>query len=174
MTADVLMFLTIRAAHVAVAAVWIGSTVFNLFLLAPALDDSGAAGGQVMAHVNRRGLHIYMMTLGISTVLTGVYLLWRFTGGFDTGVIATHAGIAFGIGGAAGIAAGVIGGGVVGRSAAAMTGLMASAAGLPEGPAKGALFNQAASLKHRMNIGSRVVLALQASALVLMAVGHYV
>ena len=174
MTANVLMFLTIRTAHVAVAAVWIGSTVFNLFLLAPALDDSGASGGQVMAHVDRRGLHLYMMTLGLTTVLTGLYLLWRFTGGFDAGVIATHAGIAFGIGGAAGIAAGVIGGGVVGRSGAAMTRLMAAAAGLPEGPAKGVLFSQVALLKHRMKIGSRVVLALQASALVLMTVGHYV
>jgi len=171
---NVLVFLAIRAAHVAVAAIWIGSTVFHSVFLMPAIEESGASGGQVMAGVARRGLHRYMMSLGIVTVLSGVYLLWRFTGGFDLGTVATHAGIAFATGGAAGILAGLVGGGVVGRSAAGVGAVMAQAARLPEGTARNVLVQRAVTLQRRTKVGSRVVLLLQATALVLMAVGHYV
>jgi hypothetical protein len=171
---NVLVFLSIRALHVAVAATWIGSTLFQSMLLMPAVEDAGAAGGRVMDSVHRRGLHIYMMSLGISTVVTGLYLLWRFTGGFDRAVIVTHAGIAFATGGAAGVTAGLIGGGVVGRSAAAVIRVMAAAAGLEDGADKRALISQAVTLKQRIKVGTRFALAMQGTALVLMAVGHYV
>jgi hypothetical protein len=63
-----------------------------------------------------------MAAVAAATVATGVYLLWRFTGGFDAGVITSHAGLAFGTGGAAGILAGVVGGAVVGRNAVKVAG----------------------------------------------------
>ena len=171
---NALIFLSVRALHVAVAATWIGSTLFNSVLLMPAVEDAGPAGGRVLASVHRRGLPIYMMSLGISTVVTGLYLLWRFTGGFDRAVIVTHAGIAFATGGAAGIAAGLIGGGVVGRSAAAVIRIMTAAGGLEDGADKRALVSHAFTLRQRIKVGTRVVIVMQVAALVLMAVGHYV
>lgn len=171
---NALIFLAIRAVHVAVAALWIGGTVFTAVLLMPAIEDAGAAGGQVMAGMNRRGLHIYMTVLSVSTLVTGLYLLWRFTGGFDAAVVATHAGLAFATGGVAGTLAGVVGGGLVGRSAGRAMKIMRSVAGLPDGPAKGALISEATVLRRRMKVGTRIVFVLQAAALVLMAVGHYI
>jgi uncharacterized iron-regulated membrane protein len=56
-----------------------------------------------------------MAVLLLVRVLSGIYLLWRFTGGFDGGVLATHAGRAFSIGGAAGILA-LVGGAIIGRT----------------------------------------------------------
>lgn len=169
-----MIFLAFRAIHVAVAAIWIGSTVFTSLLLVPAADASGPAGGQVMAALGRRGMNLYMSIVGGATVVTGIYLLWRFTGGFDAAVIATHAGLAFATGGAAGVLAGLIGGGVVGRSATRLATVMSTVATMPDSPAKGAMFGQAAALRNRMKAGARIVLALQAAALVLMAVGHYI
>ncbi len=168
-----ILFLVLRALHVLVAGVWIGSTVFVSKMLAPAIDRSGPAGGQVMMRLNRV-LTPFMAVFATTTVASGAYLLWHFTGGFDVAVLTTHAGIAFGTGGAAGILAGVIGGAVVGRSAVRVGTIMGEAATLPEGAAKGALLKRAASIRHRMERGSSVVLALQTIALVLMAVGHYV
>lgn len=171
---NALMFLAIRAAHVGVAAIWIGSSVFTSVLLMPSLENSGPSGGQVLASVTRRGLHAYMMVVSASTIATGLFLLWHFTGGFDANVVATHAGIAFAAGGAAGILAGAIGGGVVGRSSAALSRLVASAAGGADETDKAWLVTERVVLRRRIKLGSHLVLLLQATALMLMAVGHYV
>jgi hypothetical protein len=170
----VLVFLAARAAHVLVAAVWIGSTVFATALLAPAIEASGPSGGQVMMRIDRNGLHRYMMLLGVATVVTGLYLFWHFTGGFDPAVSMSPSGLAFGCGGIAGVLAGIVGGAVVGRSGKAIGALAGQAAGMPEGAAKADLLSRVAALRRRIRISSRIVIALQTTAVVLMAVGHYV
>lgn len=169
-----ILYLGARVFHVLFASLWIGSSVFISALLMPAIDNSGPSGGQVMARMNRHGMHVYMTVFGSTTVVSGLYLLWRFTGGFDPSVTANHAGLAYCVGGLAGILAAVIGSAVVGRSASQAATVMGQMAALPEGPARGALMATAASLRQRMRTGSRVAIALQAIALVLMTVGHYV
>ena len=171
---NTILFLLLRAVHVLCAAVWIGSTAYILLLLTPAVEDAGPAGGQIMMRLDRRGLHTYMASVSLTTLASGVYLLWRFTGGFDPGVAATHAGLAFGTGGAAGLLAGIIGATVVGRSGAQVVEIMAQAVPLADGPARGALMQRAAALRQRIKGGTRIVMVLQCTALVLMAVGHYV
>jgi hypothetical protein len=170
---SVFLFLGLRALHVLLAATWIGSTIFISTLLAPAVDASGPSGGQVMMNINRRGITAYMGALGAMTIITGLYLLWHFAGSFGS-ITESHAGIAFGIGGTSGILAGVIGGAVVGRSAAKLATLMREAASVTDGQAKAQLLGRTEPLHRRMKLGSKVVIALQLVALVLMAVGHYV
>ena len=168
------MFLIVRAAHVTAAAIWIGSHIFSTFMLMPAIDASGPSGGQVMMRINRRGIVAYMLSVAALTLVSGLVLYWRFTGGFDPALAATHAGLAFGLGGTAGILAGGIGGGVIGRGAKRMTAI-ASQLATPSNDAERAnLMSQAAALRRRMKIGSQLVTVLQATAIVLMAVGHYV
>jgi len=169
---NALLFLAVRASHVLIAALWIGSAVFVSVLLMPAVEAAGSSGGQVMGRL-RRGVSMYMAVLSGATVVTGLYLFWRFTGGFDPAVSASHAGLAFGIGGTSGILAGIIGG-FVGRSANGVANLTDQAIGMPDGPAKGALMDHVALLRRRMKVGTRVVITLQMIAFVLMSVGHYV
>jgi hypothetical protein len=107
-------------------------------------------------------------------VLTGLYLFWRFTGGFDPEVSRSHAGMAFGIGGLAGILAAVMGGSVVGRASKQLMSIMEQAARMPDGPEKAALMKPAATLRQRMASAGHIVVALQVVALVLMAVAHYI
>ncbi len=169
-----LMFLGFRVFHVLFAAIWIGSTVLTTALLVPAANDAGPSGGQVLSRMDRRGFHIYMAVFAGMTVVTGVYLLWRFTGGFDPSVVATHAGIAFGIGGAAGVLAAVIGAVVVGRSGKQVMELMGRVVGMPDGSPKVSLLERVAVLRRRMNAGARLVIALQTTALLLMTIAHYI
>jgi uncharacterized membrane protein len=171
---NTLIFLALRATHVLGAAVWIGSTAYISLLLTPAVEDAGPAGGQIMMRLDRRGLHTYMAVVAVTTILSGAYLLWRFTGGFDPGVVATHAGIAFGSGGFFGVLAGIIGATVVGRSGAQVVAIMAEAVGAPDGPARGALMQRAAVLRQRIKGATRLVMMLQVTALILMSLGHYV
>jgi hypothetical protein len=165
-------FLSVRALHVLMAALWIGGTVFLALVLAPAVEASGSSGAQLMLRMHQR-LSNYMRLLGTTTAISGVYLLWRFTGGFDAGVSASHAGLAFGAGGTAGILAGIIGGAVVGRCAGEIARLTMAPGSGGHG-STGDAMKRVAALQRRMKAGTRAVILLQLSALTLMAVGHYV
>src|SRR5205085_5066189 len=98
------------------AAIWLGATVFMSYVLMPTIESAGPAGGQIMIGLNRRGMVAFFASTAGMTVLTGIYLYWRFTGGFDPEISRSHAGLAFGIGGACGLVAAIIGGSVVGRA----------------------------------------------------------
>jgi uncharacterized membrane protein len=174
MSSTATTFLAIRAAHVLVAALWIGATVFASTLLMPAIDASGPTGGQLMQRLNRRGFHVYMAAISMTTLASGLYLFWHFTGGFDLSVSTSHAGVVFGLGGVAGLFAGIIGGGVVGRSGKQLEQLVTTTITIADDQNHRALLGRIAALKNRMRIGTRVVVGLQTVALVCMAVGHYV
>ena len=169
-----MLFLTLRVLHVLLAAVWLGATVFMTFLLMPAMKEAGPAGGQVMMGLNRRGVVPFFASVSGITVLTGIYLFWRFTGGFDPEVSRTNAGLAYSIGGAAGLAAAIIGGSIVGRSAKKLVEVMTRVASLKDGAEKSALIQEADGLRQRMASFGKLVLVLQVAATALMAVAHYI
>jgi hypothetical protein len=167
------LFLSLRVVHVLLAAVWVGATVFTSILLMPVIESSGPSGGQIMQSLERKGMTAFFGAMGGITVLTGIYLYWRFTGGFDPEISRSHAGMAFGIGGVAGLIAVIIGGSVIGRSSRKMLALMEQ---LPKAPdaQKAALMQEAAMLRGRMKTFGTLVLLLQVVALVTMALGHYI
>ena len=172
MTTATIVFLGLRALHVLVGGIWIGSTTFMVMVLLPAVDAAGPAGGQVMTRLAGRNTK-YMTSLGAVTILTGIYLLWRFTGGFDGSVLATPAGNAFSIGGAAGILAGIVGT-AVGRMAGTLVATGGALAKASDDATRQALGGRMAAIRGRMKGLVRVVIVLQALALVLMAVAHYI
>jgi uncharacterized membrane protein len=167
-----ILFLGLRALHVLAAAIWIGSATFLAVVVIPAIEASGPAGGQVMTRLTAR-LGAHMGGFSIVSVLSGIYLLWRFTGGFDGAVLATHAGRAFSTGGAAGILALVVGV-IIGRTADRLVETGAALGKANDEAARQALGRQLAELRGRVGTLLRIVIALQAIALVLMALGHYI
>jgi len=173
MTASTALFLLLRAAHVLLAAIWVGSTVFTTMVLMPALKDSGAAAGPVLGALMRRKMSAFMAAIGGTTVLTGLYLYYRFTGGFDPALSGSTGAMVFGTGGLAGIAALIIGGAVIGRATNRMVELGPRLAAATE-PERAALAAEMAAARQRAVTFSKVVVALQVIAVVLMAIGHYV
>jgi len=169
-----IVFIAVRVLHVLCAALWLGASVFGSVFLLPVLQQAGPNAAMVMAGLARRGLASFMSGVGGVTVLSGLWLYWRFTDGFDPGLSASMAGRVFGTGGLLGIAAAVIGGSIVGRSAQSATTLGAKAAGLPEGAERAALLAEIQRLRLRMVKFGDVVTVLLVVAIVLMAMGHYV
>ena len=167
-------FLILRVVHVLLAALWLGMTGFATFFLMPAVAEAGPAAGPVMAALLRRKLHVAMASLGGIVVLTGFYLYWRFTGGFDPALSATRSAMVFGTGGIAGTLALIIGGAVVSKNAKKMSTIGARLASLPEGPERTAAIAEMSAARQRAATASRIVILLQAIALATMAVGHYV
>jgi len=132
MTAATALFLLLRAAHVLLAALWVGATAFVTFFLMPALADAGRSSAPIMAALMRRRFDVFMASIGGTAVLTGFYLYYRFTGGFDPALSGSLAARVFGTGGIAGLVALILGGAVVSRSGKKMAELGARMATAPE------------------------------------------
>ena len=169
-----LLFLVLRALHVLLAALWVGSTAFMVFFVMPAFKDTGPAAATMMGAIARKGLNAFMAVLGGITVLTGFYLYWRMTGGFDPALSATHGAMVFGTGGLAGLVSLIIGGAVVGRNMKRMGELGGQASALPEGPERARLMGASNAARDRGITGARLVLGLQMIAVICLAVGHYI
>ena len=140
----------------------------------PVVESSGPIGGQIMQSLEKKGMTAFFGAMGGLTVLTGIYLYWRFTGGFDPEVSRSHAGMAFGIGGVCGLLAVIIGGAIVGRSAKGVVALMEQMLTTTDGARKAALMQEASALKGKLATWGMIVLLLQVVATVLMALGHYI
>ena len=97
------------------------------------------------------------------TILSGAWLYWILTAGFQPQAIASTAGLVYGVGGLAGLLAAIIGGAVIGRSVKRLAALSANDASAAE---------TAALLQRRIRSGSRSALGLMLLALLAMTLGH--
>ena len=172
MTPSVLLFLTMRALHVVLAAAWFGAALFMTLYLGPAVDDAGpAAGGQLMNILVRRGVAKYMASIGGLTVVIGFYLFWRLAG--DPAFAGSHRGIAYSAGALTGIIALILGGSMIGASAKKLSALSAKLGSLPEGE-RAAAMKTMGDLRSRMDLFSKIVSALLFFSMVTMALAHLV
>ena len=174
MSFSTLVFLAIRAVHVLLAATWVGGVAVMVFFVMPALKDAGPAAGPMMVAIGRRGLNAFFGALGGLAVVSGFYLYWRLTGGFDPALSATRSAMVYGTGGIAGLISVIVGGAVVGRNMKRMEDLGVKAMAAPEGSERARLMTESNAARDRGTAGARIVLVLQVIALTCMAVGHYV
>jgi hypothetical protein len=169
-----MVFLGARALHVLFGAIWLGTAVLTSFFLLPAIQDAGPDGGKVMMGIARRGMITFIASISGITILTGLWLYWHFTDGFDPGIAGSMGGRVFGLGGLLGLAAGIIGGSVVGRNIKKVMALSGQAASTADTAARSQLMQQAAQARQRAATGGRIVAILLTLTIVLMALGHYV
>lgn len=165
-------FLSLRALHILLAALWLGAAFLLSIFVMPAVRDVGAAGGQLMVTLEKRKLHVFMAGTATLTVLTGIWLYWVFTAGLQEQVMFSPGGLAFGIGGLCGLLAMILGGAIMGRGMARMTAIGEQMAALPEAE-RASRMQELAALRNRLSLASKFILLLMIVALLLMAVGHY-
>ena len=101
--------LSMRAVHVVLGSFWVGTVLFAMLYLDPAVREAGADGGRVMGILLRRGYLRTILLVGAVVVLSGVYLLWTLSGGFSAGFMGSASGILISTGGLAGILALLVG-----------------------------------------------------------------
>jgi len=167
-----MLFLTMRALHVVLAAAWFGAVLFTTLFLGPALDEAGPSGGQLMNSLMRRGLHKYMASIGGLTVLIGFYLFWRLTG--DPAFAGSHRGMAISSGALTGIIALILGGSILGASARKMSALSARMGSLTDGAERAAAMKTMDALRSRMALFGKIVSALLLFSMITMALAHLV
>ena len=168
------VYLTARALHVLLGALWVGSVFFAVFFLSPSMAEAGPDAAKVMAGLlKRRFLNIIPM-IALSNIVLGLWLYWRFTGGFDPAISRSPGGLVFGTGGLFAIVAITIG--LIGMRRNTLRAIAKSKtiATMPDGPEKSRAMAGVQELRSRAATAGRITAVLLMMTVVLMALGHYV
>jgi uncharacterized membrane protein len=170
---DTHAYVVLRVLHILVAALWVGAAGLLAMVVMPAVGDAGAIGGPFLASLHRRKLHVFMAASALLTVLSGIWLYWVLTTGFNPAIVWSRGGLVFGIGGLCGLLALIVGGAIIGPGVARLAEQAGQPDAIPEAQ-RATHAQRLAALRRRTMLASKVALALIVIALVLMAVGHYV
>jgi len=169
-----LVFLAVRVLHVVFGAAWLGTAVAGSFFFLPSVADAGPDGGKVVVALARRKFLVYIASVSGMAVLSGFWLYWRLTNGFDPGMSASNSAKVFGAGGLLGLVAAILAVSGVSRNVKKVLRIMGQVAGTPDEKARAALLQQAAKHRQTAAIIGRIVALLLVLTAMLMAVGHYV
>jgi uncharacterized membrane protein len=164
----------LRALHILAGALWVGAATFNALYLIPATMAAGPAGGKVMGIlVQVRRLPVFMNTVMLVTLLTGLHLYQRASGGLNPAWIASRPGLMFTIGAVlALVTAGI--GWFVTVPTVRKVGARAAAIGAAEGPPDPAAAAEMRALQRRILVAARIGSVLIVLSLLCMAMARYV
>ena len=171
---DLILLYVLRILHIVVGVFWVGSVVFLSAFLTPSIRAAGPAGCAVMQQLmGARRTPIWLMAASIITLLSGIGLYWHDSGGFQSAWLGSGPGKTFGLGGALGIVAAVIGMAVNSPTARQLATIIggAQAAGRPPSADEQATM---ARLQARLSSVSKVTSIMLLLATMLMAVARYV
>ena len=163
-----------RVVHVVAGAFWVGAVTLLAFVILPAVMALGPAGGSFLEQVTRvRKLPIILNLATVLTILSGVGLYWRDSGGFSAAWIRTGTGMTFGLGGILGIVIAIIGA-AVNAPAGIRLGALAGEIRASGGPPTAAQQAEMVRLQNRLRGASVAAAVLLLVATALMAVARYV
>jgi uncharacterized membrane protein len=157
-----LLLLLMRLLHILSGIYWVGTMMFMTGFLFPALKDAGPDGAKVGAALTNRRFPVIMPIVALVTILSGLWLFWRVSGGFQEPFMQSHMARTLSFGAACAIVAFIIGVAVV---RPAMVQAMALAQSNPQ---------RAQLLRVRADVVGRLVTALVVLAAAAMAVARYV
>jgi len=161
--------LVLRLIHIVCGVYWAGTLMFLATLLQPSVADAGPEGGKVTQALMRRRFLEIVPIMAALTILSGVELLRRISGGFTAEWFGTTAGMTLSTGALSALIAFTIGISVLRPSAKRAGPLAQQAQQLPEGPERDAAMAEVQRLRRRMAVGGRWVAALLLIAVVGMA-----
>ena len=98
-----------RLIHVLAGVFWVGAMVFVSAFLIPSLAEVGPDGGKVMVALQRRKFMVVMPVIGTLTMLSGIWLYWRASAGFQVDYMKSGPGHAYAFGAIFAITAFVVG-----------------------------------------------------------------
>ena len=163
----------LRVIHIGTGTFWVGAAFVLFLFVQPSVKDLGPEGQRFMGHLATRKRLPLMITLsGVVTVLAGLLLYWRASGGLDVDWITSGPGLGFTVGARAAIVTLALGLSITKPAVDRIGALgqeIASRGGQPT-PEQGDEMRQ---LQARTVAVGRVTMVLLAIAVVAMAVARY-
>ena len=164
---------TLRLIHIVGGVYWAGTMFFFVTFLEPSLRSLGPDGGKVMIRLFERGYMKVLPIIAVITVLSGLWLLWILSSGFEPSYMGSRMGIGLSSGGILAIIALLIGL-IVMRPVGAR--IWEIARQLPQEPSeatRNALLAEMGKLRVRTVFAGRLIFVLLVGAVALMAVARY-
>lgn len=162
-----------RVIHVIAGVLWVGTMFFLTVFLGPALGDVGPDGGKVMGALMRRKWMVFTPLVATFSVLSGLYLYWRVSTGFNPAYMSSGPGMTYGVGATAAILSYIVG---VSVTRPSMTKAMELSARMAEADSaeRQSLASEVERHRSRGAAGGRLVVVLLLIAATAMAIGRYV
>jgi hypothetical protein len=163
----------LRIVHILAGVFWVGAAFTTILFLQPTAREVGPAAGPFMAHLaGKKRLVDWVLRAAGLTVLAGLLIYWRVTGGLEWDRITSAYGISLTIGALAAIAAFSLGLSVVRPSimATLAIGAEVAASGGPPTPEQGA---QLQALQKRGHAVGQIIVPLLVIAVSGMAAARY-
>jgi len=164
--------LTMRLLHILLGAFWAGALVFTAFFLLPSIREAGPDGAKVIAGLMRRQYMNILPVVAAVSILSGFWLYWKMSGGFQPEYMRSPMGQAFGLGAVTAILAFLLGVIVVRPSMLRAAKLAEAAAGAPPGE-RDARMAEVQALRMRAGKAGSVVALLLVLTVAAMAVARY-
>ena len=169
-----ILVVVLRLVHIVGGCLWVGFAVFVAFYLAPAVQDAGPDGGKVMGALQRRGILTVLPLLAALTLLSGIWLFWRVSGGQVHAFMASGVGMTLGLGALSAIVAYVLGMTIMRPSMMKAMAAMQSMANASTPEERESLMQTGARYRARGAVAGRVVAVLLILATAAMAVARYI
>src|SRR5574341_5282 len=104
-----LFMVVLRLVHIGAGVFWAGGAIVVARFLIPSVQDAGPEGGKVVQALQKRGLMTALPASAVLSMVAGLILYWRVSGGYAGQFGRTPTGMALGLGAVASIVAFVIG-----------------------------------------------------------------
>jgi hypothetical protein len=163
----------LRVVHILAGVFWVGAALTTVFFIQPTAREVGPAAGPFMMHLaGRKHLVDFVLSAAGLTVLAGLLMYWRVSGGLDPDWIGSAPAISLTVGALCAIAALAIGGSIVRPSimATLAIGQAVAASGGPPTPEQAA---ELQALQRRGTTAGKVVVPLLIVAVIGMAAARY-
>lgn len=168
-----LLLVVLRMVHIIGGVYWAGTIFFFVTFLEPAIRSLGPDGGKVMVRFFERGYLTLLPVIATLTLLSGLWLLWLVSDGFDSRYMGSRIGIGLSTGGFFAILAFVVGMTVMRPAGARIWAIARTLPNENDEAARAALMAELGRLRDRTGLAARTVFGLLVAAVVLMAVARY-
>ena len=168
------VMILLRLIHIVCGVFWAGALIFIATFLEPSVRAVGPEGGRVMLAIIRRRYLDIMPAIALLTILSGLAMMWKVSGGFSPEWMRSRYAMTLSLGASFALLAFIIGVFALRPAALRVSRLGPAMAQLPDGPAKDAQQAELAALRARMGGLGRWVAAFLALAVCAMAVARYI
>lgn len=162
-----------RIIHVLGGVIWVGSMFFVSMFLIPSVTEAGPDGAKVMAGMAKRKWMIVVPIIALLTMLSGIWLFWRVSMGFNSAYMSSGPGRTYSLGGTMAIIGFLIGITVT-RPAMMKIGRLTASLANASPAERETIMSEVEKTRTRGERWGRVIAFLLIGAATLMALGRYV
>ena len=170
---DQTYLLILRLLHIGFGIFWAGAAIYLAFFIEPTVRALGADGPKFMQQLTRTNkFPVVMLFSALISVVAGILLIWRLSGGLQGQWLATRFGAVLTTGASMAIIAFIIGF-FISRPASMRMAKIGKAVAVAGGPPTPAQMGELKLLSRRLSVAGRVIAVLLILAIIGMSMFRY-